>query len=304
MEHSAESTNDTGRRTAPSVLVGVAGWSYEDWNGVVYGGAERDKLKFLSDYLDCIEINTSFYRPVRAPLAERWLSTIEPKPEFRFTAKLWQRFTHATDQPFSASDVETFKEGLSPLHDAGRLLALLVQFPFFFRDSQPNRDLLKRISGSFADYTKVLEVRDRSWSEPDALEFIRRLDYNIACLDMPLTKNSFRAEAAVTGHVGYLRLHGRNSKAWFSKDAGRDQKYDYLYSDAEMDELFERLRKIRDRAESVVMIWNNHFRGKAVANAVQSLSRLKGKRVPVPPLLKMQYPELDAIALPESGQLF
>ena len=286
------------------MLVGVAGWSYGDWEDVVYPRSERDKLAYMARYLDCIEINTSFYRPVAPRMAEKWLRSIAQNPRFRFTAKLWQRFTHQTEEEYAPKDVEVFTEGLRPLTDAGKLMALLVQFPFFFRDSLLSRDLLSRIAGDFADYPRVLEVRDVSWSEPEALEFIRDLDMNIACLDMPLSKSAFRETALVTGPLGYLRMHGRNREAWFSKDAGRDEKYNYLYSGAELDQIIGRVEKMREVARLVVVIWNNHFRGQAAVNAFQALSRLLGRRVSVPELLRKSYPELRAISQEEGGSLF
>ena len=286
------------------VLVGVAGWSYGDWKGLAYEARERDKLRFISRYVDCIEINSSFYRPLSPHIAERWLGSVSEAGGFRFIAKLWQRFTHRTEPPFSGTEVELFKEGLRPLKESGRLLALLVQFPFYFRNSKGNRELLCRLADSFSEYERVVELRDRSWSVPDALQFIAQLDYNVACLDMPLTGSSFRETAIVTGPIGYLRLHGRNRAAWFSREAGRDEKYDYLYSDEEVEQQLHRVYQMQRRAQTVVVIWNNHFRAKAVVNAVQSIAKLRGCRVKAPPLLVTAYPELEAVAVPEPGRLF
>ncbi len=286
------------------VLVGVAGWSYEDWKDVVYPAAQRNKLEFISRYLDCIEVNVSFYRPLSGRMTAKWLADVGERNDFHFTAKLWQRFTHQTDSAFTDADVRAYTEGLKPLQEAGKLLAVLVQFPFYFRDSEDSRALLSRIAESFPEYTKVLEVRDRSWATPEALAFVKANHFNIACLDMPLTGSSFREAALVTGPVGYLRLHGRNRDAWFSKDAGRDERYDYLYSQDEMDQVFRRIEQMRKLAQRLVVIWNNHYRGKALVNACQALFGLKGEKVEVPPLLKQAYPALDSIARPESGQLF
>jgi len=286
------------------VLVGVAGWSYEDWKDVVYPAGERNKLEFVSRYVDCIEVNVSFYRALSARMTAKWLLDVGERKDFCFTAKLWRRFTHETDSAFTDADVSAYREGLGPLQEAGKLLAVLVQFPFYFRDSEESRALLSRIAESFPEYTKALEVRDRSWATPEALEFIKTNRFNIACLDMPLTGSSFRESALVTGPVGYLRLHGRNRDAWFSKDAGRDERYDYLYSRDEMDQVFRRVEQMRKLAQRLVVIWNNHYRGKALVNACQTLFGLKGEKVQVPPLLKQAYPALESMARPESGQLF
>ena len=286
------------------VLVGTAGWSYKDWEDVVYPAGERDKVKYMARYFDCVEINTSFYRPVNPAYAERWVGSVSDKEHFRFAAKLWQRFTHETEKPYGKQDLGVFKDGVKPLVDASRLVALLVQFPFYFRDSSESRDLLQRISEDFAEYPKVLEVRDISWSRPEAVEFITDQNYNIACLDMPLTRSSFNEYSLVTGDMAYLRLHGRNADAWFSKKAGRDDKYNYLYSDDEIEDTWERIDKMRQTANQAVVIWNNHFRGKAAVNAFQTLHKLLGGKVSVPETLRRAYPHLDRIAKPDDGMLF
>ncbi|MFC1671629.1 DUF72 domain-containing protein [Planctomycetota bacterium] len=286
------------------VIVGTAGWSYDDWNNVVYPASQRDKLRFLSQYVDCIEINTSFYRPVTAKTAQKWLFDVEESGDFRFTAKLWRRFTHETDTPFARDDVRVFEDGLKPLAESGKLLGLLVQFPFFFRDSKENREILDRIAGAFPDHTKILEVRDESWSGEEAVAFVKRLGYSVTCLDMPLAANSFKERSLVIGSLGYLRLHGRNRNAWFSKKAGRDEKYDYLYTDEELDGIIDRILEMKSKTDLLVVVWNNHFRGKAVANAVQARARLSGEKVDVPEKLIAAYPQLEPIAKPEKGTLF
>jgi len=285
-------------------LIGVAGWSYEDWKGVVYPSGERNKLSFIARFLDCVEINTSFYRPLNPSLASKWLRDVSDNERFRFTAKLWSGLTHQLDEAYQRSEVPRVKAGFAPLQESGRLVAVLLQFPFYFRDSAESRDRLQRIAEDFAGFTKVLEVRDNSWAQPEALEFVRKLGLNIACLDMPLARSSFRERALVTGQVAYLRLHGRNYEAWFSKDAGRDERYDYLYSEDEMDSVVERVQKLQDLAQRVVVIWNNHFKGKAVVNALESIERLLGRRVDVPEPLLEAYPRLREICRTRGGRLF
>jgi uncharacterized protein YecE (DUF72 family) len=277
------------------LLIGTAGWSYPDWNDLVYPRAEKNKLAWMARYFDCIEINSSFYRPFNARTGEKWLRDVEANERFQFTAKLWRRFTHETDEAFTGEEVKAAKEGFSILKDAGKLAGVLLQFPFFFRDSEQTRDLLKRIAEGFAEYPKVLEVRDASWSEPEAVEFITGLNLNLACLDMPLTKSAYKEWSRVTGPIGYLRLHGRNREAWFGKDAGRDDRYNYLYSDKELDQIIERAEEMRRVAQLVVLIWNNHFRGKAAVNAFQTIHRILGKKVTVPESLAREYPELRGV---------
>ncbi|MGH9592208.1 MAG: DUF72 domain-containing protein, partial [Bryobacteraceae bacterium] len=87
MEPVAEST----------IRVGPAGWSYDDWAGFVYPARKPQgfhEASYLAEFFDTIEINTSFYQPLRANLAEQWIERVSSNPRFVFTAKLWQRFTH------------------------------------------------------------------------------------------------------------------------------------------------------------------------------------------------------------------
>lgn len=284
------------------VMVGVAGWSYDDWNDVVYPRGERDKLAWMAEYFDCIEINSSFYRPFTAGMAARWVRSVAPNPRFRFTAKLWQRFTHQADTPWTPAEVAMFADGVRCLDEGGRLSALLVQFPFYFRDEEASRDILRRIADDFSPWPRVLEVRDQSWLRPDALRFIAGLGYSVACLDMPLTRSSFSAWDHLVGPIGYLRMHGRNREKWFAKGAGVEEKYDYLYSESELSRILERISAIREKVQALFVIWNNHPRGQGAVNALQTSHALTAAPVRVPALLRKAYPQLDAIARPEPPQ--
>ncbi len=290
---------------ACSVLVGVAGWSYRDWKGVVYPSGQKGKLPYLARYLDCIEINTSFYRPVPPGMAHKWVRDVSDLQDFTFTAKLHCSFTHDLDEDYPASSVNQVREGYRPLHEAGRLLGVLVQFPFYFRDGDEERERLRRIGQDFGDFPLVVEVRDSSWAEPEALDFLRGLDMNVACVDMPLARRSFREEAVTTGPLAYLRLHGRNYDSWFNSDADRDDRYDYLYGEEEMDSTLDRIESLRQEADRVAVIWNNHYRGQAVVNALECTHALTGQPIDVPPLLQESYPRLaDISGTAHQGDLF
>ena len=285
------------------IRIGIAGWSYEDWKNVVYGRSERNPLRFLSEYFDSIEINTSFYRPIEPGHAHKWISDVARNDRFEFTVKIWRRLTHE-EEPYGIEHAAIFKEGLKFLVKTRRLSALLFQFPFYFRDTAPARDRLKKLADDFSEYPKVIEIRDSSWAEDEALAFLRNLGFSVARLDMPLAKNSFSGEGIDTSDVGYLRLHGRNYDTWFKKGAGRDEKYNYLYNDEEIDELVGRIERIRKIAKKLIVIANNHYIGQAAVNSLQIINRILGTPVAVPPLLLKKYPQLTAIAKPDKGELF
>jgi uncharacterized protein YecE (DUF72 family) len=171
--------------------IGPAGWAYKDWWGIVYPSKKRrgfHELTFLASYFDTLEINVSFYRPIAAKTATTWLDRIRQNQHFRFTAKLWRGFTH--DRNATAADEKEFKDGLAPLLEAGRLGALLLQFPWSFRNTDENRTYVARLHAQFSDYPLVLEVRHASWSEPGTLDLLQQMDIGLCNIDQPLFRRS------------------------------------------------------------------------------------------------------------------
>ncbi len=285
-------------------FVGVAGWSYEDWQGVVYPDGIRNRLSFLASYVNCIEINSSFYRPLQPSYTSRWARATPDNSVFQFTAKLWQRFTHQWQDGYGEGEVRAFKEGLKPLQEAGKLGALLLQFPFYFKKTDATVELLRRLADEFSEFPRAIEVRDISWDSPESFDFFRSLGLNVTNIDLPMTKKTFRSPVATSGTIGYLRLHGRNVSAWFSKEATRDERYDHLYSDKDMQAIEERARRIASVSSVLFVIFNNHFRGKAVVNSLEMLFRFLREPLEVPGDLINIYPELDGITKKAGGNLF
>ena len=115
-----------------------------------------------------------------------------------------------------------------------------------------------------------------------ALRLVESLGVGFCNIDQPAFRSNIPLTSVAFGPVGYLRLHGRNAEAWFDKAAGRDQRYDYLYKDGELDEIEAALREIADRVERMFVIANNHYRGQAVAAGLQVIQRLAGE-TPEPP---------------------
>ena len=117
--------------TVGPILVGTAGWSYPDWENLVYEpGKTAQRLAMIARYLDCVEIDSSFYRPTAARTTAGWVRTLDRQPEFRFLAKAWQRFTHERSSPWTSAEYDLFTNGLQPLRESARLDAELFQFPW------------------------------------------------------------------------------------------------------------------------------------------------------------------------------
>lgn len=271
-----------------TVRFGVAGWDYEDWWGRVYPRTRPrgfDPLAYLSRYFDTIEINSTFYRPAAAKAAESWARRVAGNSNFRFTAKLWQRFTHERSRAWTPSEVEAVRAGLAPLREAGRLGCVLVQFPWSFKRTASSREWLDDVLRAFADFPLSVEVRHSSWNDGSFFAELRERSVGIVNIDQPLFAHSIKPSAEVTSGVGYVRLHGRNYDNWFRDDAESHERYDYLYTEAELGVWLERIHEVAKHAADTYVVTNNHYVGQAAANAAM-LRALDGDRaVRVPPPL-------------------
>ncbi len=138
-------------------------------------------------------------------------------------------------------------------------------------------------------------MRHGSWNRPWVYEFLRENRIGFCNIDQPQVSYSIGATKRATGPVGYLRLHGRNAKAWFSESDGRDARYNYLYNETELSEVLERVLIIARQAEEIYVIANNHFRGQAVCNALEIKAMLGERKIKVPEALCRHYPSLKEI---------
>jgi uncharacterized protein YecE (DUF72 family) len=286
------------------IRVGPAGWSYEDWKGRVYpdpAGRGFDQLAYIANYFDTIEINSSFYRPPEKRMAQSWVRRTAHNPDFKFTAKLYQKFTHERGQA-TEEDEKAYRMGIEPLIEAGKLGALLVQFPWSFKNTEESRAYLKQLLNRFQEYPLVVEVRHGSWNKENVYRSLADRGVGFCNIDQPIFERSITPSSRVTSSVGYVRLHGRNYENWFSDTADAAARYDYLYSPEELKPWIENIRAVADRAKEVYVITNNHFQGKGVANALEIKSELTGEKVAVPEPVLKTYPRLEAIAvLPPGG---
>ncbi len=278
-----------------SILVGTAGWSYPDWENLVYPpGQTASRLRLVARYLDCVEVDSSFYRPPTARAAESWVRAVEGQPQFRFLAKAWQRFTHERSSPWTRAEFDLFTSGLGPLRESGRLDSLLFQFPWSFRNDARNRDWLRVVADDFADWPMSVEVRHDSWLVDETFEFLRERRIAFCNIDQPLLAHCIPPTAHATADIGYFRLHGRNAKNWFrEKQDVYGGRYDYLYSAAELDDLLAQITAIAARTKKTFAVFNNHKDAKAFSNALQVKARLApAVAVRAPVALRERYPSI------------
>lgn len=293
---------------ARGIRVGVAGWDYPDWNGVVYPmpmSRRFDRLAWISRFVDVVEINSTFYRPASPRAAESWGRRVHGRPGFRFTAKAHRSWTHEDAAP-DAGLLSPTLEGLAPLREAGLLEALLLQFPQSFHRTPRAANRVEALLDLLVpDWPVVLETRHASWDADAAAAWARGRGCGWCVVDQPIVGRSTAPPTPrVTARIAYFRLHGRNATNWFREDAGRDARYDYLYSLEELLPLAESVRGMACAAESVVVVQNNHFRGQALANALQMKRLLQGGRPAAPQELVDAYPSLESDVVTERRTLF
>ena len=282
----------------PIIHIGPAGWSYKDWEGVVYPqkpGKNFDPLAYLARFFNTIEINSSFYRPPTVSTTESWVRRVASNKSFTFTAKLHRLFTHERGKA-TRKDEKEFRDGMAPLMKAGKLGALLLQFPWSFKNTDEDRVYLAKLLEQFSDYPLVLEVRHTSWNNESVYEWLEERGVGICNIDQPVFARSIRPAARTTSPVGYVRMHGRNYQNWFRDKAPRDERYNYLYSLDELDPWLTRIKQVSKQTRETYVITNNHFRGQAVVNALEIKAALSEERVPGPEPLFEHYARLKESA--------
>ena len=244
------------------IRIGVAGWDYPDWEGPVYPAPSPrgfDRLAFLAQYVDVIELNVTFYRQPDPTAARSWVHRVADHPDFRFTAKLYRGLTHREKPPAGpgsgqstedfdleslAAEAGRFRSGIAPLLEAGRLGAVLAQFPQRCHDRGDSRRHVERLARLLPGLPLVCEFRHRSWDHEDALRFLHGLGVGFCNIDQPAIGTTLRPTGHVTSQVAYIRLHGRNAANWFRTDAAVDSRYDYLYSAEELRPWAERAGRL------------------------------------------------------------
>ena len=289
-------------QTPNQLFIGPAGWDYPDWQGVVYpaGLKGTDRLTFLASLFKVVEINVTFYRPLTPDMPLRWLEAVRETPDFRFTAKLWQVFTH--ERRLAAPELAQFQEGLAPLLAAGRLGVLLAQFPYSFHNVEENRAYLVKLKAALPEYPLAVEVRHGSWQQRAVREFLQELGVDFCNIDQPLVSYPLGATRWVTGPRGYLRCHGRRRETWFEFGEDRGARYDYLYGPKELADLADRTRELLEQARETYVIFNNHPAGQAVANALELGHLLApGQTVKLPSCLVAAFPRLEQVAAGYGG---
>ena len=297
---------------ARDIKIGTSGYSYpgtspKGWYGAFYPEKKTkgfDELRYYSEIFNTCEINNTFYRPPSPAVAKAWAD--KTPADFSFAVKLWQKFTHPTKisraksdehwEPATQSDFDQFRAGILPLAEGGKLGALLLQYPAGFHYSRENIEKIESTLRWFYDYPKVVELRHKSWSEknPEIKALLMESRASGVLIDEPKFATSIRQPAEALGEIFYFRAHGRNAKAWWNPKESWE-RYDYLYSRAEIKRHAERIRTAASTpgVKKAFAFYNNHSRANAPANAIMLSQELGVRLKAMPPeAMVAKFPEL------------
>jgi uncharacterized protein YecE (DUF72 family) len=266
-----------------SVRIGTSGWSYPTgkgtWNGVFYPKKKPrgfDELKFYAEHFDTVEVNSSFYRVPSPEMTRKWA---ERTPRnFEFSLKLYQKFTHPEmflkstgkdPADIDMADVDEFRRAIDPIAAAGKLGALLAQFPASFKNEANSRGYLEWLLAAFKDYRIAVELRHRSFSDdPEStLELLSQFGAALVQIDEPKFRFSIRQNLLPNVDTFYyMRLHGRNAQQWWSHEKSED-RYNYDYSENELKPIAAAAKGAARDVKKAYLYANNHFSAKSVATA-------------------------------------
>lgn len=247
-----------------SVSIGTSGYSYTEWVGPFYpNGTKADEyLPFYARQFPTVELNFSYYR---MPEATQLAVMHQSAPALRFSIKAHQSMTHQIEAHRWREQSALFYRALEPLLKAAVLDAVLLQFPYSFHYETENRRYLDALVQNLSGLPLAVEFRSARWYNNRTLDALRERSIAFVSLDLPAVEGNPPMMDVPTSPLAYLRLHGRNRDTWWGSDAA--SRYDYLYSEAELTLIAERLTALAAQSERTLVYFNNHKSGQAVANA-------------------------------------
>lgn len=275
------------------LYVGCSGWNYGDssekggWLNVFYPDRKTRKLNYYSQFFNTVEMDATFYNKFYQHMSQGlFMGIVKTTPsDFKISVKVPEIITHDKRLDVNKgvmTDLKEFLDKTSPLKTSNKLGTIIIQLPpsFTITDSQKLEEFLKILrkdSDIPNDIKFAVEFRNKTWNTEGALELLQHYDITSVLTDSPAKENLefLSNESNITSRSSgvVVRLHGRNTTQghyW----------YNYLYSQEELNPWVEKIRKIREKTDTVFIYFNNHFGGKAIVNALQFKEMLSKKPLP------------------------
>ena len=248
--------------------VGTSGYSYPEWLDAGFyppGTPAREMLTQYARNFSVAELNYTWYQMPKAAALERMLPKVPSG--FGFAAKLTRTMTHEVDPDGWRSQVSLFRNGVAPLVQARRLLAVLIQLPPSFDRNHGHRLYLGRLLDMLGGLPLAVEFRHRSWAVDRVFAELEKRRVTLVTVDMPGLPDLFPTLDVITNpDLFYLRFHGRNIRGW--RSGNMQKQFDYDYS---ADELLPwstgTIPKMAGQVHTGIAFFNNHVRAQAPRNA-------------------------------------
>ncbi len=260
--------------------IGCSGWGYDDWLGGFYpkGAGKSDYLRLYSSVMDCVEIDSSFYRTPGPAMTKAWYKATPPA--FTFAAKMPKRITHEKKLKGVGENLGWFYTSMRELKEkCGPLVAQLPPSVKYDSHWGLMQDFVRELE--MAKFPHAIEFRHKSWFRDDVYKLLR--DRNVA---MVWTENQYlRSPSDVTAEYVYLRMVGDRQIEEF-KETQRDKS-------KEMREWYKELDAASDSIKGAFIFFNNHYAGFGPAS-VNEFRRLAG-------LIEYDFPAAKAGAPLQRG---
>jgi uncharacterized protein YecE (DUF72 family) len=293
----------TGKHT---VLTGSCSWTDKtlveagDWYPRKTMSAE-ERLRYYAAQFPLTEIDSTYYAPPAEQQAALWAERVPQG--FRFDVKAYSLLTGHPTRPRSLwrdlrdgldpevaekrniypkhLDPESmdeawrrFEAALRPLHEAGKLGAVLFQYPPWFGPRRDNRAEIEALRERLPDYRISVEFRSPRWTEEerDRERTLRMLEDHgliFVCVDAPEVSGLPRVLAVTNPELLIVRFHGRSDSTWNDTSKSAAERFRYLYSEQDLEELARPIAEHVTEARETHLLMNNCYRDYAVRNAAQ-----------------------------------
>jgi uncharacterized protein YecE (DUF72 family) len=294
-----------------SIRVGTASWTDptltrdSDWYPRRSMSAE-DRLRYYASRFDVVEVDATYYHPPSRELAGLW--TDRTPAEFRMDVKAFALLTHhparrdavwddvlallpeehagrssiyLSHLPETGVDLafERFADALLPLHSAGKLGGVFLQFPKWFTNRRDNRRFLDSLADRLPEYDVAVEFRHASWfsgeSGPKTLRQLENHGLAYVCVDEPQGfDSSVPPLLAATSDLAVVRFHGHNAQTWEARGISAAERFRYLYDPEELREWAPKVAELATSASETHAIFNNCYADYGVRNAADLATML------------------------------
>lgn len=266
------------------IRTGTVGYSYRDWAGLFYpqGTPPRRQFSIYAHHFDVCELTQFTHQMPDAERVAHFASQI--RTDLEVFVRIHNAFTHCADLGLALTVARHFKKAIEPLAEEGRLAGLVAPFPYAFKNTASNREYVQQLAAMLnfgISRPLQLDFRHASWAVPGALGWAADHGLGIVCVDEPNLPGLVAPLVVATSNRVLIRLHGRNSDSWWSGNSAT--RFDYTYSEAELEELRHRYAALIQREDiQVGFLFQNNWQCQSIRNALQWKELLSQPALAVP----------------------